>query len=687
MAPPCSLQLPTRARSPRWQSPNPGVFEWDLTGSINCRSAALREFPGLITDKDTAVPSRSATAVCDQVSGRNATVPLYPALSVSLVWGSAYQETSQRHSKSLSYQEGSRLDPYHHSTQGPLLAGKFGPSLQSYGSRALAQQPGTVMVLKVIQPTDVQPPVCTSTNYHPVPAEHSKPPEAYGISKENQIPSLLPLVTLNVQQPLSCFYADSQKQRPVSYNTSMGKNSLSVDKQEAHENLVDSSTVFADKSTLVPDTHHPHLLTSLRGLHQFQDPILLDGAPRGKIHHHGPGCPGQGEVAEGSAGTGDRPSEKTARHSSGSAQKPPSSRSTITNGPWQEKSKRRRENNTKKSAEQKQARTRVKSEEKPANSKRKRKRNPPELSKESFKKPRTHLSTHMLESVQVFDALGKRSDRKARLSTSSAVENCGSTTELRPCPAITSQLGIPCEGKVPGKTQGPGQNSESDTEKGGLAPSIDKLPPPGKLKLVPLPFLTLDEPQVRAAVPRPLSLASSRSRAAYPARPHPISTQLITVNASQSAPSSTCLVSPTKPVPTISVSATRPSGRNSTQSGTVSHVDAARPAPYKTSSHRPLQKKPVSAALTKDTSPPKNQSQYLLQDFSCQPIPWRKVNIPGPLISHPITTAQRPEREAMKRRAQQEREKAANYTALRNQQVFLQRENDMEISRYYDYAM
>ncbi|XP_029421742.1 uncharacterized protein C2orf78 homolog, partial [Nannospalax galili] len=189
------------------------------------------------------------------------------------------------------------------------------------------------------------------------------------------------------------------------------------------------------------------------------------------------------------------------------------------------------------------------------------------------------------------------------------------------------------------------------------------LVPRGKLKLVPLPFLTMDETQIQAVFPRALSLASRRS-----------------------PPSSTYLVGPAKPALTISLNATAPGGRNSIQSSTVPQVAAARPAPYKTSSYSSLQKKPVSAALTKDTSPPKNQSQYLLQDFCCQPIPWRKVNIPGSLISHPIT-AQRPEQEAMKWRAQQEQEKAANDTTLRKQQVFLQRENDMEISRYYGYAM
>lgn len=86
-------------------------------------------------------------------------------------------------------------------------------------------------------------------------------------------------------------------------------------------------------------------------------------------------------------------------------------------------------------------------------------------------------------------------------------------------------------------------------------------------------------------------------------------------------------------------------------------------------------------------APPKPPAQYLLEDFSKQPIPWRKPDIPGPVMSEPITQEQRPEREAMKRQAQQEREKAAKYTSRGKVQFFTEREKEMEISRYYGYAI
>jgi hypothetical protein len=50
-------------------------------------------------------------------------------------------------------------------------------------------------------------------------------------------------------------------------------------------------------------------------------------------------------------------------------------------------------------------------------------------------------------------------------------------------------------------------------------------------------------------------------------------------------------------------------------------------------------------------------------------------------MSSPITKEQRPEREAMKRKAQQEREHAAKYTSLGKLQFFIEREKEMEIAR------
>jgi hypothetical protein len=99
-----------------------------------------------------------------------------------------------------------------------------------------------------------------------------------------------------------------------------------------------------------------------------------------------------------------------------------------------------------------------------------------------------------------------------------------------------------------------------------------------------------------------------------------------------------------------------------------------RPTSYREPSQTSLQRELLSAAKKKMPSPLEPQTQYLLQDFSCQPIPWRKVDILGPVVSQPITKEQRPEREAMKRRAQQEQENAAKYTSPGKLQLFLQRD-------------
>ncbi|XP_038625777.1 uncharacterized protein C2orf78 homolog isoform X2 [Tachyglossus aculeatus] len=74
-------------------------------------------------------------------------------------------------------------------------------------------------------------------------------------------------------------------------------------------------------------------------------------------------------------------------------------------------------------------------------------------------------------------------------------------------------------------------------------------------------------------------------------------------------------------------------------------------------------------------------------DFSRQPNPWKIPTVPEPVVSTPITPEQRPEREAMKRQAQREREQAAKYSSLGKVQFFVERQKEMEISDYYGYTV
>ncbi|KAK7797341.1 hypothetical protein U0070_002414 [Myodes glareolus] len=498
-------------------------------------------------------------------------------------------------------------------------------------------------------------------------ADLSTPLDTYEGTKENQDPALLPLAHPDMQQTLKYTDAESLQQDLVD-NATLGNSSLGQEEPGVLQSVVDSNMDFAEMTALVADIHLPQLFNSLTELNQFQDPRATQSKDSTVIRR---------DQALESSSVISVPSDQ------GKAQKVTPSKCSRARAHGQDKAKKTRENNSKKTEELKPSNHRVKAEEKSTIPKTKRKRNPPELSHDSFKKPRTHLGMHMLESVQVFHPLGKKSEKKTGISSSRALLNFSSNKDPRTGPDTTSLLDMPREGQTLDKSLGKIQRPGSIAQKEYPSPSQYELPPPGKVKLVPLPFPVLDKPQTKP-VSRKLLCLASRRPSAYPVRPHSRSAQPPTLKSSQPAPASTSLMASDKPA---LPNATRPNVTKPIQSFTEPQPAASRPAPYRASSHTSLHREPLSAARNKALSSPKAKTQYLLLDFSCQPIPWRKVDIPGPVISQPITEEQRPEREAMKRRAQQERENAAKYTSLGKLQFFLQREKDMEISKYYGYAM
>ncbi|XP_041500817.1 uncharacterized protein C2orf78 homolog [Microtus oregoni] len=536
-------------------------------------------------------------------------------------------------------------------------------------------------------------------------ANLSTPLVTYEGTKENQELALLPLVHPNMQQTLKYTDAESLQQNLVLDNDTLGNSSLGQEEPGVLQSVVGSNMDFADMTALVADIHLPQLFNSLTDIGRDQaqesssvisalsDQVrkndqkvseLPDGAPQARIQLQ---KLVEGEEAVGSAGFSEGAFDNVAKHLEGKAQKVTPRKRSRARAHGQDKAKKTRENSSKKTEELKPSSHRVKAEEKPAIPKTKRKRNPPELSHDSFKKPRTHLGMHMLASVQVFHPLGKKSERKTGVSSSRALLNLSSNKDPRTGPDTTSLLDMPREGQSLDKSLGKIQRPASSAPKRCPSPSQYELPPPGKVKLVPLPFPVPDKPQTKPVSRKLLCLASRRSTMAYPVRPHSHSAQPPTLKPSQPAPASTSLMASDKPAPPNGTSATRANITKPIQSCTGPQPAASLPAPYRASSHTSLHREPLSAARNKALSSPKAKTQYLLLDFSCQPIPWRKVDIPGPVISQPITEEQRPEREAMKRRAQQERENAAKCTSLGKLQFFLQREKDMEISKYYGYAM
>uniref|UniRef100_A0A8C9UIW9 DUF4629 domain-containing protein n=1 Tax=Spermophilus dauricus TaxID=99837 RepID=A0A8C9UIW9_SPEDA len=293
----------------------------------------------------------------------------------------------------------------------------------------------------------------------------SEPLNAYQIAMENQDPPLLPLDIPEIQELLASIGPLDQEEKAHSENIHLERNSLSLEDQGPLENGIEFSSGFEDLTALLGDIQLPELFTIMvnqgqeitSALKGPSDPVRKnkhkasespDGTPQAKMQPRDLECALGGEVAYGDAGTSRAPVH-TAKHSISKAQEAASSRNSKANGHGQEKTKRTRENNPKKAEERKQPGNKVKAEEKPTLPKLKRKRNQPELCQETFKKPRSSLSMHMLESVQVFHALGKKNDKKTGLSSSRALGNSGSTQDPHPCPAMKPWLVV----KGPEKSQ------------------------------------------------------------------------------------------------------------------------------------------------------------------------------------------------------------------------------------------
>ncbi|XP_069845005.1 uncharacterized protein C2orf78-like [Dipodomys merriami] len=617
----------------------PSTFERKYTGHTKKKSSELRDFTVTLNNQGTAVPSM---AVTPRYVDANAIVPLYPSLSGSLVQGTLSQIPHQESSILFPYQQRNQVYYYNQNTMGPLLSGEPGPCLQSYGSVTytgsgfFAPQPEIVMTLQEVQPTDVLPPVATSGIHYCVSAQ--------------------PNTETNFQD---------LKQSNVSTTTDI-KGTETID-----EILLQENSMVTKHSTGQVQRNKHEALES------------VDGTPEVKVLCQPPELLLEEEATVCTIPSSDQASVNTDKHSDSKSPKAASSKVSKTKSHAQKETKRIRENHPKKCDETKQPGNKIKKEEKTSIPKTKHKRSHPELSQETFKRPRTNLGVQMWESVQVFHALGKKSEKKKELPSPKALRNASSTQETKSTPAVKSWLDIPHEGKGPKITQ---VKKRDRNESQCPSPTQDELPPPGKVKLVPLPFLAPEKPQARPVSRRPQSLASRRPTVPYHALPCSNTAQPTPVSRSQPATANTCFIGSTK-TSQPTTDKTIKQGLTTTPQPSVSQSTIARPKPYETSSSTSWQQKPVSTSGTTFQSPPKPQSQYLLQDFSRQPIPWRKPDIPGPVVSNPITKEQRPEREAMKRRAQKEREIAAQYTALGKLQFFAQRQRDMEVSQYYGYVM
>uniref|UniRef100_A0A8C8URF1 DUF4629 domain-containing protein n=1 Tax=Peromyscus maniculatus bairdii TaxID=230844 RepID=A0A8C8URF1_PERMB len=315
----------------------------------------------------------------------------------------------------------------------------------------------------------------------------STPLDAYEGIKENQDPSLLPLAHANMQQALNYTDSGSLKQKLSPDNATLGSSSLGQDEPGVLQSVIDSSMDFADMTTLVADIQLPRLSNSITDMNPFQDPTessstiselmdqvrkngqkaseVLDGSPQARIQLQDL----EEEEAVGSAGSSEGAIDNMPKNLEDKAQK--ATPSMPSRARAQSKTKRSRENNCKKTEELKQSRNRVKADENTTMPKNQRKRNPPELSHNSFKKPRTHLGMHMLESMQFFHPLGKKNKKNTGIFSTRARLNFSSNKDPSTGPATKSLLDVPCDGQDHGKTPSNAQRPESNFS-GGLCVSI-----------------------------------------------------------------------------------------------------------------------------------------------------------------------------------------------------------------------
>ncbi|KAL0582487.1 hypothetical protein AAY473_040722 [Plecturocebus cupreus] len=110
-----------------------------------------------------------------------------------------------------------------------------------------------------------------------------------------------------------------------------------------------------------------------------------------------------------------------------------------------------------------------------------------------------------------------KTNKKTGFSSSQTLGSSSNTENPQAFSAVKLRLDIQREGKGPEKTQLKAQKMEDSAEKECPSPSQYELPPPGKVKLIPLPFLTLDKPQARPVSRRPHPPASPRPAVACPA--------------------------------------------------------------------------------------------------------------------------------------------------------------------------
>ncbi|XP_057353003.1 uncharacterized protein C2orf78-like [Manis pentadactyla] len=542
----------------------------------------------------------------------------------------------------------------------------------------------------------------------------SKPLDASQIPVENQDDVLLPIHIPDTHHLQACTEPLNREKQPRSKNTDLGKNSLSLEDQGTLVNENKSNSSFANIADQAGDSHLPQFFSSLKNFIQSKGPKVSktqdtratelnqvqkrscakkrsSGQARKNSHEASEPLSGAPEALEGdmsicNVADGDEAPVKKSKHSRRKSPITAPRRKRKTRSCAQ-KTTRTRKRNSKKAEEGEQSGNKVKAQKKPIIPRMERKKGEPELSQENYETPLSRLGMHMLESVQDFHALGKRIDKKPQFSSSQDLGNSRNPKDPQPPPATKPRLRTLCEGKRLQKTHANAQKPDGSVKKECPSPSQNELSPPGKLKFVLLTFLTVERSPVCRVPRRRRSPASDQPALVSSTQPGSTNAaQFTAVDSSQQAPAS--LTDPAcSSLGPVSTNSTQRDLTKSTQPS-VTQSTASRPVSYRTSPSNSPQQEPIPTAVPQNQPPPKPKSPYINQEvYFFIPRPWRISDILGPEVSEPVTEEQRPEREAMKRQAQQERENAAKYTSLGKIQFFIEREKEMEIADSYGYII
>lgn len=165
-------------------------------------------------------------------------------------------------------------------------------------------------------------------------------------------------------------------------------------------------------------------------------------------------------------------------------------------------------------------------------------------------------------------------------------------------------------------------------------------PPPGKFKLVPLPFPTLGKLLDRPVSRRPFPMASGRPTATYPVWPYSQSVQPTLHRPSPPSPASTSLMDSAKAALPVSTSATRRNVANTIQSSTVPQLATSRPEPYRAPPHILLQRELVLAARNRVPSPANFKPSICYKTSATNQFHGEKNDLPAPVISQPFANEQ-----------------------------------------------